>query len=66
MSESRWGRYDRARLDPSNEEQLRRWSDRYGVSPDRLREVVKQVGPESHNIEFILGDRRRWFEQGEG
>jgi len=52
---SKRGRQDRERINVNEEHELRRWSDRYGVSPDKLRETVQRVGPMAKDVEQALG-----------
>jgi hypothetical protein len=33
------------RIDVSQKHECRYWSERYAVSPERLKQVVKEVGP---------------------
>jgi hypothetical protein len=51
------GPRDRARVDVNEEWELRYWSDKFGVSTERLKEAVARVGPMAENVEEYL---RKW------
>ena len=44
------GRQDRKRIDVSQEHELRDWSRKFGVSPDRLKEAVQAVGTQADKV----------------
>ena len=46
---------DRKRIDVNQEHECRYWSDRFGVSPERLRQAVKEVGPMVEAVRDYLG-----------
>lgn len=46
---------DRKRIDVNQEHECRYWSDRFGVSPERLRQAVKEVGPMAEDVRDYLG-----------
>ena len=49
------GTQDRQRIDVHQEHECRYWSDKLGVSPERLRQAVKQVGPLVEDVRRHLG-----------
>ena len=51
---SKTGGPDRDRINVHEEYELRDWSKKFGVSPDRLKEVVKKVGPMVKDVEKEL------------
>lgn len=46
---------DRKRINVNQEHECRYWSDRFGVSPERLRQAVKEVGPMVEDVRDYLG-----------
>lgn len=48
------GQADRIRINVNEEHELRRWSDKFGVTPERLREVVERTGPMVDDVEKVL------------
>lgn len=46
---------ERRRIDVSQEHECRYWSERFGVSPERLRQAVKEVGPLAEDVRDYLG-----------
>jgi hypothetical protein len=48
---------DADRIDVNHEHECRYWSEKFGVSPDRLRDVVRQVGPGVSDVQRRLRDR---------
>ena len=48
------GGQDRKRISPSNDYEVRDWSEKFGVTPDRLREAVGKVGSQAEDIEREL------------
>ena len=46
---------DRKRVDVNQEHECRYWSERFGVSPERLRQAVKEVGPLVEHVREYLG-----------
>ncbi len=51
------GERDGQRIDVSQESDCRYWSDKFGISGDRLREIVREVGPMVHDVQKRLRDR---------
>jgi hypothetical protein len=39
------GKSDRDRINVDEDYELRDWSKKFGISPERLKEVVAKVGP---------------------
>jgi len=55
------GGQDRMRIDVSQEHELSDWSQKFGVSPDRLKEAVRAVGTQAEKVQAHLqsgGDRK--------
>ena len=51
---------DRKRIDVSQEHELRDWSEKFGVSRDRLKEAVQSVGDRAEAVqEYLIGNERR-------
>jgi hypothetical protein len=48
------GTQDRQRIDVSQEHELRYWTQQLGVSADKLREIVKRVGPMATDVRRAL------------
>jgi hypothetical protein len=46
---------DRLRINVHEDYELRDWSNRLGVSPERLKELVKKHGPMAADIRKALG-----------
>ena len=53
------GGQDRKRIDVSQEHELRDWSKKFGVTPDRLKEAVRAVGTQADKVEEHLRGRPR-------
>lgn len=51
---SKTGGQDRLRISLSDDYEVRDWSEKFGVSEDRLREVVDKVGPMAADVEREL------------
>ena len=49
------GAQDRQRIDVNQEHECRYWSGKFGVSTERLRQTVKQVGPLVEDVRKQLG-----------
>jgi hypothetical protein len=49
------GQQDRQRIDVSQAHECRYWSERFGVSPERLRQAVKEAGPMVSAVKEYLG-----------
>ncbi|WP_201316370.1 DUF3606 domain-containing protein [Dyella sp. EPa41] len=45
---------NRTRIDITEENESRDWAERFGISEQRLREVVARVGPAADDIEREL------------
>ena len=52
------GAQDRARINVNEEHELRYWTDTLGISEQRLRELVKEVGPSADAVRAQLGNRQ--------
>jgi hypothetical protein len=67
--QQRGGR-DRQRIDVHQDYELRDWSKKFGVTPERLKEAVQAVGNESAKVEqYLKGHERsggRGSERGGG
>jgi hypothetical protein len=50
------GHRDRDRIDISHEQECRYWGDKLGVSSDKIKDAVKQVGPRAKDVEHHLRD----------
>ena len=48
------GPADRTRIDPEADHEVQYWSEKFGVSYDRLKETVKRVGPMADDVEKAL------------
>ena len=48
------GGQDRIRIDVSQEHELRNWSQKFGVSQDRLKEAVQAVGTQADKVKSHL------------
>ncbi len=48
------GKPDRDRINTSEDYEVRDWAAKYGVTADRIREVVKRVGPMAKDVEKEL------------
>jgi len=53
------GGQDRKRIDVSQEHELRDWSKKFGVTPDRLKEAVQAVGTQADKVEEHLRESPR-------
>jgi hypothetical protein len=49
------GGQDRLRINVNEDYELRDWSKRLGVPPERLKELVKKHGPMAADIRKALG-----------
>lgn len=52
------GAQDRARINVNEEHEVRYWTDALGISEQRLRELVKEVGPGVDAVRAQLGNRQ--------
>lgn len=48
------GGQDRKRISLSDDYEVRDWSEKFGVTPDRLREAVGKVGSQADDVEREL------------
>jgi len=53
---SKSGGQDRSRINVNEDYELRDWSRKFGVSPERLKAVVKRVGPMVDDVKRALGE----------
>ena len=51
---SKSGGQDRTRINVNQEFELRDWSKKFGVTPDKLKEAVKAVGTNAADVEKHL------------
>jgi len=49
------GKPDRDRININELSDLQDWSNKFGVSPDRLKEAVAKVGPMASEVAKFLG-----------
>jgi hypothetical protein len=49
------GNADRKRIDVSQRHELRYWTERFGVSEEKLIETVRRVGPMAEDVKRSLG-----------
>lgn len=49
------GKADRDRININEPYELRDWSQKFGVSPERLKEAVGKVGPMASDVAKHLG-----------
>ncbi|WP_426344734.1 DUF3606 domain-containing protein [Pseudoduganella sp. R-32] len=52
------GAQDRARINVNEEHEVRYWTDALGISEQRWRELVKEVGPSVDAVRAQLGNRQ--------
>ena len=52
---SKTGKADRDRINVNEPYELRDWSKKFGVSPERLKEAVAKVGPMASDVANHLG-----------
>ncbi|HEX2116849.1 MAG TPA: DUF3606 domain-containing protein [Alphaproteobacteria bacterium] len=50
---------DSNRVNVSQEHEVRYWTEKLGVSAERLREAVQQVGPMVEDVADFLGAEKR-------
>jgi uncharacterized protein DUF3606 len=51
---------DRTRIDISEDYELRDWSEKFGVSKDRLKEAVQAVGDKAADVQnYLKGQKQR-------
>ena len=51
------GAPDRRRISLSEDYEVRDWAEKFGVTPEQLREAVKAVGPEAEAVQAHLKSR---------
>ena len=49
------GKPDRDRINVSEDYELRDWSKKFGVTPERLKEAVAEVGPMVSDVAKYIG-----------
>jgi len=49
------GKPDRDRINVDEDYELRAWAEKFGVTPERLRNAVKTSGPMVKDIAALLG-----------
>jgi hypothetical protein len=52
---SKVGKPDRDRINVNEDYELRDWSRKFGVTPERLKEAVAKVGPMAADVAKHLG-----------
>jgi hypothetical protein len=52
---SKIGKPDRDQININELYELQNWSNKFGVSPDRLKEAVAKVGPMASEVAKFLG-----------
>ncbi|HEX6706099.1 MAG TPA: DUF3606 domain-containing protein [Albitalea sp.] len=53
------GGADRQRIDVNQDYELRDWSKKFGVTPERLKEAVQAVGDRAERVqEYLKGGER--------
>jgi hypothetical protein len=51
---------DDARIDADDDQQAQRWAERFGVSAEELKDAVRAVGNDAHEVEdYLKGGGRR-------
>lgn len=55
---SKKGPQDAARINVNEDYELRYWSDKFGLSPDKLKEVVADVGVSVKAVEEYLKNKK--------
>lgn len=53
------GPQDRTRINVNEEHELRYWSETLNVSPERLREIVQQVGVSADDVRNAINSGNR-------
>lgn len=48
------GGADRKRINPQEDYEVRYWSEKFGVTHEELKDVVKRVGPMADDVEKAL------------
>ncbi len=52
---SKTGGGDRLRINVNEDYELRDWSEKFGVTPEKLKDAVKKVGPMADDVRKELG-----------
>ena len=52
---SKTGQADRSRINVNEDYELRDWSQKFGVTPERLKAAVQAVGPMAEDVRRHLG-----------
>lgn len=58
-SKQQTGGQDRKRINVHQDYEVRDWADRFGTTPEKLKEAVKQVGDRAEAVERHLKDSDR-------
>ena len=53
-NKSKTGKVDRERINVHEEYELRDWSQKFGCSPQELKEAVQKVGPMATHVDKAL------------
>jgi hypothetical protein len=53
------GAQDRSRVNPEQKHEVRYWTEKFGVSEERLREATKAVGNSVQKVEEYLKQNKR-------
>ena len=53
------GPQDRSRINPEQKHELQYWTNKFGVSEDKLREATKEVGNSAEKVEEYLKQNKR-------
>ena len=53
------GGQDRKRIDANQDYELRDWSKKFGVSPEKLKEAIQAVGDQADRVEEFLKGREK-------
>jgi hypothetical protein len=59
------GGQDRKRINVNQDYELRDWSDKFGVTPERLKEAVQAVGDSADKVQqYLKGSERSGSKDG--
>jgi hypothetical protein len=62
---SQSGGQDRKRINVNQDYELRDWSDKLGVTPERLKEAVQAVGDSADKVQqYLKGSERSGSREG--
>jgi hypothetical protein len=53
------GGQDRTRINPEQKHEVQYWTQKFGVSEDKLREATKAVGNSAEKVEAYLKTNKR-------